>query len=770
MKTRNLRLLFLFVLLWCYQIAGAQQKMTLNGKVTDAKTGETLIGANVTVYGSTLGTVTNNYGFYSLTLKKNTYKIVVSYIGYSDTLQEIELVENQKLNFSLSPESKKLAEIMEKSEKWDKNATSAQLISAHLNTKQLESIPVFLGEKDVLKTIQLLPGVTATSEANSGFSIRGGSFDQNLVLLDEAPIYNASHLMGLVSVFNSDAIKDISIYKGGIPAEYGGRASSVLNISTKNGNTEKFSTSGGIGLISSRLTFEGPINEQTSFIVSGRRSYADLLAKGLDIVGDDVSLYFYDINAKINHKIDENNQLFLSGYFGKDAYEYENIGADWANSTASLRWNRIWNSKLFSNTSLIYSNYNYGFKLTEEAAMNSGIADFGLKHDFSFYKSPSNTLKFGASTSYHTFKEGELILENNEDNNDLLTEQKQALESAIYFSNYRKLGKWLSIEYGLRLSMLNQFGQGWQNTYDANNLISDSTWFDSGELMQSYFEFEPRLALNFQLGDNKLLKLSFDRMAQYMQQISISTSQQPTDIWVPSTNNIKPLVNNQLSMAYSQNFKNNTYEFSVETYYKDMENVIDYEDGADILLNDDIESQILSGDGRAYGLELLLKKKQGRFTGWLSYTLSRTEQKMDGINSDDWYPTTYDKTHDISVVGSYQFTDRLSLWANWVFYTGNAVTYPSGQYTFDGQTLPYYSERNSYRMPNYHRLDLNLHLLGKQKERYETSWDFSIYNLYDKYNAYTISFDESETTSGSNEATKLSLFGIVPSVTWNFKF
>lgn len=772
MKTRKLKLCVLFVSLLCCKMSEAQQKFTFNGEVTDAETGEGLIGASIVVSGSTLGTVSNNYGFYSLTLKQGIHKITVSYIGYRNIEQEIDLSQNQKLSFSLFPKSKELSEVVVRSEKLDKNISSIQMSAERFNMKQMESIPVLFGEKDVLKTIQLLPGISATSEGGSGFSVRGGSFDQNLILLDEAPVYSASHLMGFFSVFNSDALKDISVYKGGIPAEFGGRASSVLDITMRDGNTKKFSGSGGIGLISSRLTLEGPIgeNERTSFIVSGRRSYADLAAKGAGFIDDDMTLYFYDLNAKINHKINDNNRIYLSGYFGKDALGFEDMGTDWGNSTGTLRWNRIWNSKLFSNTSLIYSNYDYSFNISDVAAMSSGIIDYGFKHDFSYYLNPGNTFKFGFNTTFHNFNPGELVLDDVEDNDDLLMEQKQALESAIYFSNYRKISDRISLDYGLRLSMFNQFGEGWEKTYDNNNNVIDSEWYDSGELMQSYFEYEPRAALNFKLNNNNSIKASYNRMAQYMHLLSNSTSGQPTDTWFPSTNNIEPLVASQVALGYFRNFKNNTYEFSVETYYKDMQNVTDYEDGTDILLNEDIEAQILSGKGRSYGLELYLKKKQGRFTGWVSYTLARTENKIDGINANDWYVTSNDKTHDISVVGSYQLSKKVSLSANWVFGTGNAVTFPSGQYGFDGQTIPYYTERNGYRMPNYHHLDLNLHILGKEKKRYESSWDFSIYNVYNRKNAYTITFDESETVPGTNEATKMSLFGLVPSVTWNFKF
>ncbi|MCY1722233.1 TonB-dependent receptor [Prolixibacteraceae bacterium Z1-6] len=771
MKKSGYVIILILLSILSFSQVQAQHSFTLNGVITDAKTGEDLIGASVAVFESGFGTFSNNYGFYSLTLKKNTYKIVVSYIGYQTLKKEIDLSKNTKLNFLLNPSSEQLSEIVVNPEKRDANITSINMSTERLNIKQIEYIPVLFGEKDILKTIQLLPGISTTSEGSSGFSVRGGSVDQNLILLDEAPIYSASHLMGFFSVFNSDALKDISVYKGGIPAQFGGRISSVLDISMRDGNSKKFSASGGIGLISSRLTMEGPIgkNEKTSFIVSGRRSYADWVARGGGFVESDMILYFYDLNAKINHKINDNNRIYMSGYLGKDKFGYEKMGTDWGNTTATLRWNHIWNSKLFSNTTLIYSDYDYGFKITDEASMSSGIEDYKLKQDFSLYKTPDNTLKFGFSTTLHIFNPGKLILEDVEKEN-LLMERKQGLESAVYFTNYRKINDKLSLDYGLRLSMFNQFGEGWQNTFDNNNNKTDSVWFNNGELMQSYFEYEPRMSASYQLADNKALKMSYNRTAQYLHLLSNSTSSQPTDTWIPSTNNIKPLTAGQFAIGYFQNFLNNKYEFAVESYYKRLKNVTDYEDGTDILLNEAIESNILSGDGRTFGLEFLLKKKYGKFNGWISYTLSRSEKKIDEINAGKWYPTKYDKTHDISVVTAYKINKRIYLSANWVYYTGNAVTFPSGQYTYNQQIFPYYTERNGYRMPNYHRLDLNFHLDGKMEKRFETSWDFSIYNAYNKYNAYTIIFGESETQTGTTEATKFSLFGIVPSVTWNFNF
>uniref|UniRef100_UPI0032174868 TonB-dependent receptor n=1 Tax=uncultured Draconibacterium sp. TaxID=1573823 RepID=UPI0032174868 len=771
MKKSGYGLIIFLLLVLSFSQVYAQQSFTLNGVITDAKTGEDLTGASIAVWSTGLGTSSNNYGFYSLTLNHDNYIIVVSFIGYETIKKTVELSKNTKLNFALIPSAEQLSEIVVSTEKSDANITSVNMSTERLNVKQVEKIPVLFGEKDILKTIQLLPGISTTSEGSSGFSVRGGSVDQNLILLDEAPIYSASHLMGFFSVFNSDALKDISVYKGGIPAQFGGRVSSVLDISMRDGNNKKFSASGGIGLISSRLTMEGPLGkrEQTSFIVSGRRSYADWVAKGGGFVENDMTLYFYDLNAKINHKINDNNRIYLSGYLGKDAFGYEKMGTDWGNTTATLRWNHIWNSKLFSNSTFIYSDYDYGFKITDEVSMSSGIEDYQIKQDFSLYKTPVNTMKFGFSTTFHIFNPGKLILKEVE-NDDVLMERKQGLESAVYFSNYRKISDKLSLNYGLRLSMFNQLGEGWQNIFDSTNTKTDSVWFNSGELMQSYFEYEPRLSVNYQMASDKAIKLSYNRTVQYLHLLSNSTSSQPTDTWIPSTNNIKPLTARQIALGYFQNFLNNKYEFEIESYYKELKNVTDYEDGTDILLNEEIESNILSGDGRTYGLEFLLKKKYGKFNGWISYTLSRSEKKIDEINAGKWYPTKYDKTHDISVVTSFKFNKRLNLSANWVYYTGNAVTFPSGQYTYNRLVYPYYTERNGYRMPNYHRLDLNLHLNGKTNKRYTTSWDFSIYNVYNRYNAYTILFNESNTEPGATEATKFSLFGIVPSVTWNFNF
>jgi len=747
------------------------QNYTISGNITDATSGEDLIGASVFIMGTTTGTTTNTYGFYSLDLPKGQQRVSFSYIGYETITRDVTLTEDITINIQLSPDKTLLEGVVIMSEREDENIRSSEMGVNKIDMKQIEMIPVLFGEKDILKTIQLLPGISASSEGSSGSNVRGGSSDQNLILLDEAPVYSASHLMGFFSVFNSDALKDVTVYKGGIPANYGGRASSVLDITMKDGNNKKFAVSGGLGLISSRLTIEGPIiKDEMSFIVSGRRSYADLIAKQSSILDDDMNLYFYDINAKLNYKLNDNNRIFLSGYFGKDVFGFgSGMGMNWGNTTGTIRWNHLFSNKLFSNTSLIYSDYDYAFRVGDDVDMRSGIEDYGFKQDFSWYLNPDNTIKYGLNITRHSFNPGVLTF-NNEDSQDVVLEEKQAFESAVYISKSKKIGDKLSADYGLRLSMFNQIGEGWANTYNDNSEKTDSVFYKKGELMQSYFEFEPRLSFSYLLNESSSVKASYNRMAQYLHLLSNSTSGQPTDTWMPGTNNLKPQTITQYAIGYFKNFDDNKIEFSVEGYFKTMDNVADYKDGTDILLNEDIEAYILSGIGRSYGLELFLKKKYGKFTGWISYTLSRTERKIDGINHNNWYQAKYDKTHDLSIVGTYNLNKRLSLSASWIYYTGNAVTFPSGKYEYDGSQIPYYTERNGYRMPNYHRLDLNLHLAGKKKKKFQSSWDFSLYNAYNRYNAYTITFQESENIPGATEAVKLSLFGIVPSISWNFEF
>ena len=766
----NNKLLLLSLIFLTQSFSVLAQDFTISGNITDATTGEDLLGATAILKGTTTGATTNTYGFYSLSLPKGQRIIAFSFIGYKTITKEVNLDKNISINIQLNPDNTLLEEVVVTSERNDQNIRSAEMGVEKIDMKQIETLPVLFGEKDILKTIQLLPGISTSSEGSSGFNVRGGSSDQNLILLDGAPVYSASHLMGFFSVFNSDALKDVTVYKGGIPANFGGRASSVLDITMKDGNNKKLAVSGGLGLISSRLTVEGPIiKDKMSFIVSGRRSYADYIGKATSILDDDMDLYFYDLNAKLNYKINDQNRVFVSGYFGKDVFGFGDLGMNWGNTTGTARWNHIFGSKFFSNTTLIYSKYDYGFKVGDEVDMASGIEDYGFKQDFTWYLNPKNTIKIGLNSTKHNFNPGELLFEN-EESNEIIMDKTQAYESGIYISNNQKIGGLISTEYGLRMSMFNQVGEGYKKTYNDNNQVETSEYFGKGEIMQTYFEYEPRFSMSYTFNESSSVKASFNRMAQYLQLLSNSTSGQPTDTWMPSTNNIKPLTVNQYAVGYFKNFNKNKFEFSVEAYYKDMNNVVDYEDGTDILLNENIEAQILSGIGRSYGVEFYLKKKVGKFSGWVSYTLSKSERKIDGINNNNWYNAKFDKTHDISIVGSYKLNKRLTLSATWVYYTGNAVTFPSGKYDYDNFQMPYYTERNGYRMPNYHRLDFNVHLDGKEHKKFKSGWDFSVYNAYNRYNAYTITFQESTTSPGTTEAVKLSLFGIVPSVTWNFKF
>jgi outer membrane cobalamin receptor len=755
-------------------LAFGQQNFTLSGKITDKDTGEDLNGASVMVVELIKGVATNSYGFYSLSLPAGTYTIRYSYVGYENVEQKLDLNKNLVMNIEISPSVMALDEVIVSSER-DENITSAKQGVEKLNMKDIENIPVLFGEKDILKTIQLLPGISSSAEGSTGFNVRGGSMGQNLILLDEAPLYSSSHLMGFFSVFNSDAIKDVTVYKGGIPAKYGGRASSVLDITMNNGNSKTFSGSGGIGLVSTRLTLEVPIlKDKMSFIISGRRTYGDLVAKLLfpeQLVRDDMKFYFYDLNAKLNYTINDKNRLFLSGYFGKDIFELgKDIGTGWGNTTGTIRWNHLFSDKIFSNTSLVYSKYDYGFVFGQNSLrLRSGIEDLSLKEDATWYINPENTLKFGINIIYHKFRPGE-ITSGDTANFETVLSDKKAFESAIYIQNEQKITSRLSANYGLRFSTFNQIGPGWFYEYNAANEPIDSTWYGKGKAAYPWFGFEPRLSVNYMLSEKSSIKLSYNRMVQYLHLLSNSTAGSPTDVWMPGSNNLKPVFVDHVSAGFFRNFLDNSIETSVEIYYKNMINSSDYEDGADIIFNEHVESQILIGKGRSYGLELYIKKKYGSFTGWISYTLSRTENKIEGINNFSWYPMKYDKTNELSVITIYKLGQRLTISGVWTYATGNAVTFPSGKYILDNNPVPWFTERNGYRMPAYHRMDLSLTLNGKNRKKFKSSWDLSVYNLYNRYNAYIISFRESEVVPGSTEAVKLSLFGIVPSVTYNFRF
>jgi len=752
------------------------QNYTVSGSIKDAENGEDIIGAIVSVKElEGKGTSSNSYGFYSLTLPAGDYTLVYQFIGYALQEKAISLKSNQTFNIQLGFSETTLGEVEVLGEKRDQNVKSTEMGVVRIDPKAVESVPVLFGERDIIKVFQMTPGVKSAGEGNSGFYVRGGSADQNLILLDEAPVYNASHLLGFFSVFNSDALKDVTLYKGGMPAEYGGRASSVMDIKMRDGNSKKLGVTGGIGLISSRLTIEAPIvKEKGSFMISCRRTYADVflkLSKDKDIKSS--QLYFYDLNLKSNYQINEKNRIFLSGYFGRDNFGLADVfGFDWGNATGTLRWNHIVNDKMFSNTSLIFSNYNYRFKFNadgNDVKFTSSIQDWNLKQDFSYFPHLNHKVKFGFNAIYHTFIPGE-IESDFQSFNDVKLTNRYALEGGVYVQNDHSITERFGIQYGLRYSFFNYMGEGKSYTFDAEGVKTSEQSYKAWQTIKTYGGFEPRLSAKFEVDNQSSVKASVNRAFQYLHLLSNSTSAQPTDIWVPSSNNVKPQISDQVSLGYFRNFKDNKYEASVEGYYKLFQNQIDYRNGANLFFNDEAEGDLVYGKGRAYGAEFYLRKQTGKFTGWVSYTWSRSLRTFDQINEGNEFPSRQDRIHDFAIVMMYEINDRLKVSGNWIYYTGTAVTFPSGKYEVGGISVPYYTERNGYRMPNYHRLDLGLTWEVKTKKEYESSWNVSIYNAYARRNAYAITFRDNEDNPAQKEAVRVALFRIVPSITYNFSF
>ncbi len=771
-----------------------QQDYTISGKITDKASGETLFGASIFLSGTTYGGITNEYGFYSLTAPKGTYTLVISYMGYMESNKEIILEANQKIDFELNENSTKLDEVIVSADEPERAILRKPEMSvSKLNISTVKQMPVVLGEVDILKSIQLLPGVTNNGEGSSGFNVRGGAADQNLVLLDEAIIYNTSHLLGFFSIFNADAIKDIKLYKGGIPARFGGRASSVLDIRQKDGNSKNFAMTGGIGIISSRLALEGPMyKDRGSYLVAARGSYAHLLLKA---AGEKNGANFYDINLKTNYNINDSNRLFLSGYFGRDAFNFgDSFDSSYGNLSGNLRWNHIFNDRLFSNLSLIYSKYDYnlGIKI-EEFDWISSINNYNVKYDFKYYVNDVFKLDFGASGIYYDFDPGQIKPTSSTSAiNALSLDRKKATESGLYINAEHSLTDKFTAQYGLRYSTFSRLGGQAMTIYANgqpvvyNNVLGiyergeaiGEKEYAKGETIKSYGNFEPRVALAYELNESSAVKLGYSRAAQYIHLLSNTTSVTPLDVWTPSGEFIKPQIADQYALGYFKNFKDQVYSMEVEAYYKIVDNRIDYIDGSDLIGNNTIETEILNGESRAYGLEFLFRKNEGDFTGWLAYTLSKAEQRSFGgkagglgINNGNWYNTAYDRTHDISLTGAYQMNDRWSFGANLVFQTGRPVTYPNGQFEYEGMSIASYSDRNSDRLPAYHRLDISATYRPNRKpqKRWKGEWVFGIYNLYNHKNAASVSFGQNVDT-GANEATRTAIFGIVPSATYNFKF
>ncbi len=762
---------FILITFLVISLVTSAQKHTISGTISSAENGETLIGASIRVKDlANEGAITNEYGFYSITLPTGKHSLISQYIGFSPDTLTIILNKNIQKNFSLKSETEVLSEVIISETKSNNNVTSAQTGLQKLEMKEMNSIPVLFGERDIIKSLQLLPGVKSSGDGGGGIFVRGGTGDQNLILLDEAIVYNASHLMGFFSTFNSDAIKNVDLYKGTQPAQYGGRLSSAMDIRMKDGNNQKYEANGSIGLISSKLSLEGPIKkDKGSILISGRRTYADLFLK-LDNRYKDTKLYFYDLNMKANYKFGHKDVIYLSGYFGRDNLGLKNLfGMDWGNATGTLRWNHLFSNKLFANTTLIYSNFDYKIDISssgQEFAILSNIQDYNLKHEYQYYINNKNTLKIGLSSIYHNILPGEVTID---DVTSQKLQEQNSLENAIYLSEDWKLATWFNINAGLRFSSFSVLGGGDFYDLNAQHEVIDTVNYKKSDIITTYYNPEPRINASFLLSDKNSIKAAYSRNTQYLHLISNSTTASPTDKWMGSDNNIKPEIADLYSIGYFQNFKKDEYESSIELYYKEMQNQIDYKDGADIMFNNQIATQLLTGIGRAYGLEFFFKKKTGKITGWISYTLSRTEKKIDGINNYQWYAARQDKTHDISIVASYQATKRLNISANWVYSTGNAVTFPSGKYFIDDQIIWLYTERNGYRMPAYHRLDIGATLKLKENRHFSSEISVGIYNAYGRENAYLINFRENESDPTKTEAVQTALFKFVPSISWNFR-
>ena len=783
---------FLWVLLALSFYTNAQEKFTISGTIYEEKSNETLIGVNIIIPKTQLGVTTNEYGFYSITLPKGTYNFIISSLGFKTISKTITLSSNTSKNFSLTETLENLDEVIITENIEKLNVKAPQMSVNKLNASTIKNIPVVLGEPDVIKAITLLPGVTSAGEGASGFNVRGGAADQNLILLDEAIIYNSSHLFGFFSVFNPDAIKDLKLYKGGIPARYGGRVASVLDIYQKEGNKKSFHANGGIGIVASRLLVEGPIKkEKGSFLLGGRSSYAHLFLPLFDI--NNVA-YFYDLNSKLSYNINAKNNIYLSGYFGRDTFKIkDSFENTYGNTVVNFRWNHLFSDKVFSNLSVIYSDYDYNLKLNfVEFDWVSGIKNFNLKYDFKHYITNHIKLQYGLNSIYYKFNPGDIkpTVESSGINPFKLTD-KYAFENALYLDIEHKISKKLALSYGLRFSTFHRLGQDALNVYKNNEAVTFNTDFQiyekanaigienykRSDVISKFSNLEPRASLAYQLNSNNSIKMSYNRMSQYLHLLSNTNSPTPLDIWTPSGKYIKPQLLDQFAIGYFKNFNDNNYTLELESYYKTVKNRIDYIDGADLIANNAIEQVILNGKARAYGLELLLRKNEGRFKGWLAYTLSKSEQQTKGrtanelgINNGDWYNTPYDKTHDISFTSTYQWNEKWTINTNFLFQTGQPTTFPNAQYEYNGINVPNYSNRNSYRLPSYNRLDVSLTYTPKPKKNkaFKRYWVFGIYNIYNRKNASSITFNRN-TGSAVNEATRLAIFGIVPSISYNFK-
>lgn len=784
---RKLKFYSLIVCLFMFCIATyGRNKITISGRVTDAKTGEELLGASVFIKEIGKGVTTNLYGYYSITIEQGKYTIIYNYIGYKSVSKILDVNSNMKLNVELNSDDEVLEEVVVTAEKKDRNIEAVEMSVAKIQVDHIKKLPAFMGEVDIMKTIQMLPGVQSGGEGSAGLYVRGGGTDQNLIQLDEAPVYNASHFLGFFSVFNSDAIKDMKVYKGGIPAEFGGRLSSLVDIRMKEGNSKDYVFTGGIGNLSSRITAEGPIvKDKASFIVSARRTYADLFLKASP--NEDLNknvIYFYDLNGKINYKISEKDRLFFSVYNGTDVFDYDSkFRIQWGNTTASLRWNHLYTDKLFSNTTFLFSQYNY--LIGQDVVPSFGydwvakFQNYNMKVDYNYFLNPENSVKFGYNITYHYFEPGEVNPTSGSAFNKLTTPIINAIEAAVYASNEQKVGDKLTLQYGLRYSGFATIGKGKEFKYSDpdlpsdKNILKDTTHYKAGEVIKWYSGFEPRISAKFKINSVSSVKASYNRTMQYLHLLTNTNTPTPLDIWVPSNKYIKPQMADQVAAGYFRNFMNNSIELSVEGYYKHMDNQIDFVDQAQLLFNKHIETEVRAGKGYSYGAEFMLRKQTGKLTGWLSYTYSKTRRKIEHINNGEEYRPSYDREHDLSLVLNYKVSKKWDIGVNWVYTSGFAATYPEGKYMHEGKTVSVYGKRNSYRAPDYHRLDVSATYTpgAGRKTKWNGAWNFSLFNVYARKNAYSIYFRENKDNPTKTEAVKMSILGtVIPSVTYTFKF
>lgn len=772
------------------------QNHTVSGYVKDASNGETLIGASVLIKGTSQGVVTNVYGFYSITLPAGSYELEYRYIGYLSSLSNINLNSDQRIDIELKDEGQKLQEVVITGEADDINVSGIQMSVNKLDMKTVQKMPAFLGEADVIKSIQLMPGVSTVGEGASGFNVRGGSVGQNQVLLDEAPVYNSSHMLGFFSVFNPDAVKDVQLYKGGIPARYGGRISSVLDIRMNEGNSKKFEGQGGIGTIFSRLALEGPIQkDKSSFIIAGRRSYIDVLARPTGAIESGQQLYFYDLTMKTNWNINDNNRVYLSGYLGQDVFMFDaGQGFRWGNKTTTLRWNHIYSNKLFSNFSLFYSNYDYSLSFGDEADdkfdWTSDVKNVVFKPEFTYFLNPKNELTFGGEASYLIFEPANSLAVSDGVTQVFNLDRRFALESGLYIANDQKLTNSIQLQYGIRYSNYLRLGNGFDYELGEAELgterpVTEGRTYDRLDVMKQYDNLEPRFSVKYQFDDKNSFKASYNKMSQYVHLVSNAAATNPTDVWTPSSNNIKPQIGHQVAAGWFRNFgEDNQIEFSAETYYRWTKNQIGYISGAQILFNPALEASLLSGKGRAYGLELMAKKTKGQWTGWVGYTLAWTELKIDGINQNEWYPTRFDQRHNISTTLIYEMSKRWTFSTNFLVVSGTPINAPNLRYSQLDYTLPHSDAdaRNNFRIPSYHRLDLSATWYTKSLRKdgspkpWKSHWVFSVYNMYGRRNPFSIYFiPEDERLVPEKpvrtEARQVSILGsFVPAVSYNFTF